>query len=211
MPIRAVIFDFGGVLVRTEDPAGRRKWEARLGLAEGELVKAVFDSDVSTRAALGEVPEDEVWKHVAATFRLNADEAHELEHDFWAGDRLDAELTQFLRDLRPRYKTAILSNAWSGARKAFVEWFGLGDVVDTMVISAEEGVAKPAPRIYQIAAERLGVRPEEVVFVDDMAVNARGAQAVGMVGVQFKSTSEVIAEVRRSLDELGKTGSLGTT
>jgi epoxide hydrolase-like predicted phosphatase len=200
MPIRAVIFDFGGVLVRTEDPGGRRKWEKRLGLPEGELSRVVFESEVADRSMVGQATEAEIWEHVAATFGLDDEQLGELRQDFWSGDRLDAGLVQFLRDLRPRYKTAILSNAWPGAREVFTQGLGLGEVVDEMIISDEEGVAKPDARIYHIAAERLGVQPEEAVFVDDMAENAQGARAVGMWGIHFKGSEQAIAEVQKYLD-----------
>jgi epoxide hydrolase-like predicted phosphatase len=201
MPIRAVIFDFGGVLVRTEDRSGRRKWEKRLGLSEGELSRLVFESEVSDRSMVGQADEAEIWQHVAVTFGLNGEQLRELRRDFWSGDQLDAGLVQFLRDLRPRYKTAILSNAWPGTREVFTQRLGLGEAVDEMIISAEEGVAKPDARIYQIAVERLGVQPEEAVFVDDMAENAQGARAVGMRGIQFKNTEQAIAEVQKYLEE----------
>ncbi len=201
MSIRAVIFDFGGVLVRTIDPSGRQKWEARLGLADGELSKIVFDSEAASRAMLGQVSESAIWEHVASTLRLDAAQLAELERDFWSGDWLDTELVEFLRSLRPRYKTGILSNAWSGAREAFVNLFGLGQVVDAIIISAEEGVAKPDRRIYQIAAGRLGVQLHEAIFVDDMLENAQAAQAAGMYGVQFKNTPQTINAIKRYLDE----------
>jgi FMN phosphatase YigB (HAD superfamily) len=202
MPIRAVIFDFGGVLVRTEDPNGRRKWEKYLGLPEGELSRVVFESEVADRSMIGKATEADVWKHVGAIFGLNDDRLRELRRDFWLGDRMDARLVSFLRDLRPRYQTAILSNAWPGAREVFTQTLGLGEVVDEMIISAEEGVAKPDARIYQIAVRRLGVQTEETVFVDDLAENVQGARAVGMWGIQFTSTEQAIAEVQEYLNGL---------
>ena len=201
MPIKAVIFDFGGVLVRTLDSSRRRRWEARLNLPAGGLSRIVFDSDAAARVSLGQAPNSAIWQHVADTLGLDDEQLEELQRDFWAGDQLDAELVQFIRELRPRYKTAILSNAWSDARQLFSQVFGLGDVVDAMIISAEEGVIKPDPRIYQIAAARLGVQPEQAIFVDDVAANAAGAQAIGMRGVQFKSTSQTIAEIKDYLGE----------
>ncbi len=199
-PIRAVVFDFGGVLLRTEDRSGRRRWEARLGLPAGALDKVVFESEASRRAMVGKAPEEAVWEHVATTFGLDADEIRRFRHDFWSGDRLDEELVRFLRSLRPRYKTAILSNAWPNARYVFGQLFGLDDAVDLMIISAEEGVAKPDPRIYQIALRRLGVRPEEMVFVDDMPENVRAAQTLGIKAVQFTDTARTLARVRALLD-----------
>jgi epoxide hydrolase-like predicted phosphatase len=203
MPIGAIIFDFGGVLVRTTDTSGRQKWEAKFGLPRGGLDEVVFDSEAAARATVGQLPEAAVWQHVADSFELNERQLKDFQRDFWAGDWLDPELIDFLRQLRPRYKTAILSNAWSGARRTFTETFGLGQVVDTMVISAEEGLAKPDPRIYHLTVERLGLRPEEAVFVDDMAVNVAAAQEVGLRGVQFKSTRQVLADVQRHLDRTG--------
>lgn len=204
MPIRAVVFDFGGVLVRTFDYTGRRKWETRLGLVQGGLEEVVFNSDVATRAMLGHVPESAVWEHAGALFRVAAEELEQLQADFWAGDALDEELVQFLAKLRPRYRTGILSNAWSGARDVFVGRLGLDRAVDGIIISAEERLAKPDERIYHLAAERLGIRPGEAIFVDDLQVNVEGARAAGMYGILFQSREQVIADVLQCLDLEGK-------
>ncbi len=199
MSIQAVIFDMGGVLLRSENESGRRKWEQRLGLAEGELADIVFNSPVSQRATVGQATDEDVWAHVAERFGLDGEMLRQLRRDFWSGDRADAELANFLRDLRPRYKTAILSNAWPGARRALTERWGLADAVDEMIISAEEGVAKPDAAIYRIALGRLAVEPPHAVFVDDMVVNVEAARALGMHGVQFRSREQAIAEVQQIL------------
>jgi len=201
--IRAVIFDFGGVLMRTEDHSGRRLWEARLGLAPQALDALVFDCEPAVRATRGEALEREVWAHVAQT--LNLDEAQLLacQRDFWGGDRLDTELVALIKSLRPRYKTAILSNAWSNAREAFTQRFGLDEVVDDILISAEVGLAKPDPRIYRLAAGRLGVAPAEAVLVDDFAANVEGARAVGMQAIHFRPDLNVRAALREAGVEVG--------
>ena len=201
MSIQAVIFDVGGVLLRVQDRRARRKWEAHLGLAEGTLFKAIVTSQVSARAMVGEVSEEAVWKHAAASFKLNAEQSRAFQRDFWSGNRLNAELVRFMRALRRRFKVAILSNAWSDTREEFSQRFGLDRLADAMIISAEEGVAKPDPRIYHIAVERLGVRAEAAVFVDDLPENVQGAQAVGMRGVQFKNNAQTIAEIKRHLED----------
>jgi glucose-1-phosphatase len=200
MPIRAVVFDFGGVLVRTFDYTSRRKWEARLGLIEGGLEQVVFDSDVAIRAMMGDVPESAVWANAGAVFRITPEELEQLRIDFWAGDALDEELVRFLGGLRPRYRTGILSNAWSGARDVFAGRHGLDRAVDAIIISAEERLAKPDERIYHLAAGRLGIRAEEAIFVDDLPVNVDGARAAGMRGVLFQNREQAIADVLRCLD-----------
>ena len=201
MSIRAVIFDFGDVLVRMEDWSLHRKWETHLGLSEGELIDVVFMSDMAVRGALGQVTARDIWQHMASRFNLDAEQIRLLEQDFWSKQFLDTELVAFLRSLRPRYKTAILSNAWSDAREVFTHIYALADAVDEIIISAEEGMKKPDPRIFQLSAQRLGVQPHETIFVDDLAPNVEAARALGMRGIQFKTTAQVIADVRRHLDE----------
>ncbi len=194
--VRAVIFDFGGVLVRTEDQTGRLRAAARLGVPLQELYAAVFDSAVAAQATLGLAPAEAVWTHVQKHFGLDADELTRLRADFWAGDRLDKTLVAFMRDLRPALKTGILSNAWLDGRCIIAERFGLAHVVDDIVVSAEVGIAKPDARIFRLAATRLGVEPDQAIFVDDFHANIEGARAVGMHAVHFKGTDQAIAEVR---------------
>jgi HAD superfamily hydrolase (TIGR01509 family) len=70
--------------------------------------------------------------------------------------------------------------------------------VDDILISAEVGLAKPDPRIYRLAAERLGVRPDEAVFVDDFAANVEGARAVGMRAIHFRPELDLRAALRQA-------------
>jgi epoxide hydrolase-like predicted phosphatase len=92
---------------------------------------------------------------------------------------------------RHRLRTALLSNADQLApgleplRKLF----------DAIVLSGEEGFGKPDPRIYRAAAERIGLAPNECVFVDDLAGNVRGAAEVGMVGVHHRDVRSTLAEL----------------
>jgi epoxide hydrolase-like predicted phosphatase len=200
MSIRAVVFDFGGVLVRTEDATKRREWEGRLGLPARELDRLVFASELSDRSMVGKATQADIWRHIASRFGLDDETLLQLRRDFWSGDRLDDDLVRLLRVLRRDYRTAVLSNAWPGARRMFIEHFGLGEVVDQFIISSEEGIAKPDARIYRIAAQRLAVQPSEAVFVDDLVENIDGAQAVGMPGILFRNTAQATADVRRHLE-----------
>ncbi len=200
MTIQAVIFDVGGVISRVTDHSKIRAWEARLGLPEKGLAKELFGTEQAGLAMIGKVGEPEHWQHVGARLGLEAKQVKELQNDFWAGWQLDVELVQFIRALRPRYKTALLSNAFSGARQAF-DKFGFGDAIDTIVISAEEGVAKPDPRIYQITLDRLGVQPGQSIFVDDTTENTLAAQALGMHGIQFRNTQQTMTDITRYLYE----------
>ncbi len=195
--IKAIVFDFGGVLVRTEDHTSRQQWEARLGLAENELGRLVFECEAARRATVGAAPASAVWESVAAALKLSNEHIEALRRDFWAGDRLDQNLVALLAALRPAYQTAILSNAWPDGRELIGQTYGLAQVVDSLFISAEEALAKPDARLYQRVAERLSERPEAIVLVDDFLVNIEGARAAGWQAIHFRAGLDVRAELSR--------------
>ncbi len=197
MKISTLIFDFGGVLMRTEDLAPRRKWEARYGMKDWGLANLVFANPISDRAMVGAASTDEVWQHVAEELELDTDELTILQRDFWSGDKLDISLTDYVAARRGRMNTAILSNAWSDARAAFSRFPQLTEAFELWVISAEEGVAKPEAEIYMRTLERIGVEPVEAVFVDDFTRNVRAAEALGMHAIHYESGMDVPAELAR--------------
>jgi FMN phosphatase YigB (HAD superfamily) len=190
--IRAVVWDFGGVLVRTEDPSPRRAVERRLGLHPGGLEALVFRSEVGRETALGERTEAELWSWVMGQVGLPPDERPTIEAAFFAGDRLDAQLVAYIRRLRPRYLTGLLSNAFLSLRSALKDPFPIGDAFDAIVISAEVGVLKPDPAIYIRILETLGVEPNHAVFIDDFEENCEGARRLGMHALRFESTVQTI-------------------
>ena len=86
-------------------------------------------------------------------------------------------------------RTALLSNA---DRLGDDDLAGL---FDTVVLSGQVGFGKPDVRIYLLTAERLGLTPEECVFVDDMVSNVRGAVRAGMVGVHHRDVDTTLMEL----------------
>ena len=201
MPIRAVIFDVGDVILRETDHTKRFEWEKRLGLASGQLTRLVQNSEPAAHAASGEVSERKVWQAVGDQLGLDDVQISELQRDFWSSEQLDTTLVQFIQSLRPRYKIGILSNAWSDARYFHNTKFKMNTWVDAAVYSAEVKLLKPDPRIYQIVLDQLEVPANECVFVDDKPVNIEAAQALGMQGVLCRNTQQTIADIQAYLDE----------
>jgi epoxide hydrolase-like predicted phosphatase len=199
MPFRAVFFDLGGVLVRTEFQAPRQHLAERLGLEYEDLVRAVFDSETARRATLGEISEDEHWKAVARRFRCPPSDIQALRNEFFGGDILDHELLEFIRSLRPRYRTGAISNAWSGLRQYMID-HKFEDAFDHITISAEVGAAKPQKRIFELALQAAGVAPEAAVFVDDFEENIEAARSIGMAAVHFRDPAKAVAELEALLN-----------
>ncbi len=199
MPFRAVFFDLGGVIVRTEYQAPREHLAERVGMEYEDLMRVVFDSETARRATLGEIKEDEHWKTVAHRLRRPPSEMESLRAEFFGGDIVDHELIEFIRSLRPRYKTGAISNAWDGLRQYMIQ-HKFEDAFDSITISAEVGAAKPDPRIFELALEAAGIPAEAAVFVDDFEANVEAARALGMAAVHFRDPAKAVAELEALLN-----------
>ena len=201
MGIKAVIFDFGGVLVRTGDLSPRQHLAARLGLSYDEISQLVFESESARRATLGQITTQQHWDSVRKKLGLSPEELPSVPLQFWGGDALDTGLVEFIRSLQPAYKTGLLSNAWDNLRAVLENGYKIADAFDEIIISAEVGMAKPDPRIYRLALQRLDTVPGEAVFVDDFAENVEAARAVGVIAIHFANPAQVRAELQQLLQD----------
>jgi len=201
--IKALITDFGGVLMRTRADGSRRALEQRLGLPPHMIENAVFSSDLSQRAQHGEMRETAFWQQVECDLDLSchALPLDEFRNRFFEEDFLDEELMNFIRSTRPTLKIGLISNAWDGLREVLHTRVPIADAFDVLVISAEEKIMKPDARIYQRTLERLGVNAAEAIFLDDVLPNIHAADALGMQGVHFRSTAQAQRDIRTLLDE----------
>jgi len=196
MSIKAVFFDLGGVILRTEYQAPRQHLAERLHMEYDDLVRLIFDSSTAQQATVGEVTAEEHWASVMMRLKRPKAEMGSIRDEFFAGDIIDLGLLDFLRSLRGKYKTGLISNAWDDLREYIVrEKFD--DAFDKMIISAEVKAAKPSARIYRIALEQLGVSPSETVFVDDFHENIKGCEKVGIKGIHFTSPEATLEQLKQ--------------
>jgi epoxide hydrolase-like predicted phosphatase len=197
--LKAVIFDFGGVLVRTRSQDPRTAWEQRLGLTPGEASTLVFGGESGRAVQHGWITDAEHWRGIKARLALDDATLAQFRADFFSEDYLDMALLAYIDRLRAAgYHAGLLSNASDDARRLFTTTYPVITRFDSVTISAEEGVMKPDPRIFRVALARAGVQPDEAVFVDDFAENVEGARAIGMIGVHYREPEAA----RRELAEL---------
>lgn len=195
MVIRAVVFDIGGVLEITGPMDFTRTWEAKLGLVPGEIGSRL--ADMWAAGAVGGVTEAALLEATAERLGIAAAQADLMMADFWVQylGVGNTELIGYVRGLRPRFRTGILSNSFVGAREREQAAYGLESLVDDLVYSHEVGVSKPEARIYELTCARHGVAPGELVFVDDLEVNVAAARALGIHAVHFRDNAQVIAGI----------------
>ena len=200
MTIRAVIFDIGGVLEIDPATGWLERWAGRLGLSWPDDMTARLEP-ISRAGNIGTITLAQAQQQIAAALGLDAAQLARFMEDLWTEylGTLNTELARYFGALRPRYKTGILSNSFVGARERERDAYGFEDLCDVVVYSHEEGLEKSDPRFYRIAADRLGVRPDEAILVDDHEICVQGARDVGMAAVLFCDNEQAIANLEAYL------------
>jgi putative hydrolase of the HAD superfamily len=97
---------------------------------------------------------------------------------------------------RAGVRTGLISNSWGTSTYPVEE---LRELFDGVVISGDVGVRKPSRKIYELGAQAIGLRPEQCVFVDDLAQNLVPARELGMGAIHHQNTDTTLAELARLL------------
>jgi epoxide hydrolase-like predicted phosphatase len=190
---RAVIFDFGGVLMKTLDYRPRHAWDERLSLPHGSVESIVHGSEIWHKTQLGQVTVTDYWNAVARRLGLRQDEIGQFERDYFSGDVLDTNLVNYIQDLRAiGHPIALLSND-SPTLADKLDALGVAHLFDPLVISAHIGVMKPNPTAYLAVLEQLQRKPLETIFVDDRLENVEAANALGIYGIHYRSEIDLAA------------------
>ncbi|MET8155699.1 HAD family phosphatase [Sphaerisporangium sp. NPDC005289] len=192
-----VLFDYGEVLCHAQPAADRERmvrtagvdadlfwrgyWEHRLEFDRGTLTPGAYWSEVLDRRAR----DAEVERLV------------ELDVQSWTHANQDAValLEEFRASGRP---VALLSNAPACLAEG-VERLPWIASMDARFYSGHMGLVKPDAEIYLRVAAALGVRPEDVVFVDDRLVNVNGAESAGMTAIHFHDAGTLRADLKVAL------------
>ncbi|GAA3465811.1 HAD-IA family hydrolase [Nonomuraea roseola] len=182
----AVLSDLDGVL-RQFDHVAQADIEARYGLP---LMKTAFAPERILPATLGQITEAQWVESVALA--LGGDErarqavAEFAEVSFW----VDEEVRALLAKAQERVPLVLLTNAMDTLEE-HLDRLGLTYFADAVVSSARVGLAKPDPRIYELAAQVAGVAPSRCLFVDDRLENVEAARALGMIGIHFTEAGDL--------------------
>jgi epoxide hydrolase-like predicted phosphatase len=194
---RGLLVDYGGVLTTNLFDSFRSFCELE-GL-EPETVGRRFREDRECRQLLigletGELPEHEFEPQFAAVLGVSAPD---LIDRLFAGSAPDQQMLDAVLAARSAgVRTGLVSNSWGTRRYDRTQ---LGDLFDGVVISGDVGIRKPAPEIYRLGAERIGLEPQQCVFVDDLPFNLAPAQELGMATVHHVTAEQTVAELEQLL------------
>jgi putative hydrolase of the HAD superfamily len=207
-PLRGVITDWGGVMTNPiietvtawleADGIDRDSYKTLMRAWVNQAYDGGPDLNPIRALERGECTEAEFEQQLAAQLiRLDggAVVSDGLLVRMFAASAFDEGMHELMRAARRAgLRTGLLSNSWGGSYPRHL----FPDLFDAVVISAEVGMRKPEERIFRLAAEVLGLEPEECVFIDDIQDNVAAAQAVGLVGVHHRG----IAQTREQLADL---------
>jgi epoxide hydrolase-like predicted phosphatase len=167
--------------------------------AEGlraDAVKDLFLGDPTARGLLADLEcgrlSDHLFERRFAAL-LGVREADGLIARLFGAMRADVTMQNAVAAFRAAgIRTGLLSNSWGPGTYDRARF---GELFDVVVVSGELGVRKPEPEIYTVAAERMGMAPEELVFVDDLPGNLKPARALGMATVVHRDAAATVAEL----------------
>ena len=184
--IKAVIFDCFGVLYTDSR-------QSLLDVVAPERRQELHD--LYTANNYGLYGHEAYLEHVAEVVGMPVDEvADYIAHEHHLNRKLVAYITEHLKGT---YKIGMLSNIGREWIDNFFTKHQLHELFDEVVLSGEEGMVKPNPEIFELAATRLGVEPAECVMIDDIAENCDGAIAAGMAGIQFRDNNQVLSDLEK--------------
>ena len=204
MLIKVIAFDVGGVLAIARKKFAHEKSESKSvhALVANKLgidLDGYFDAiDTTWSASIdGRISKSEALKIMSHNLRTNPEK---LERVFIEAYHSVYERNDYLYNaaynLKSKFKIMILSDQWPVSKEVTVN-FEDEKKFDYSIISCEVGVRKPDSKIYGIALERAGVKPNELVFIDNRDWNTIAAEALGIKTILFESNEQCIQELRK--------------
>ena len=193
-----IYFDLGKVLLAFDHRRAARQMAEVAGIAEERVWEVVFESDLERRAESGQIDGREFYEQFCSETGTRPD-YDALE---WAGSAIFDTNTRMLPIVvhlsMAGYRLGILSNTcqshWEYCTSG--HFATIPTLFEQTVLSYEVGVMKPAPKIYQVAADEAGAAPEEIFFMDDRAENVEGALAAGFDAVLFTTAEQLAKDLR---------------
>lgn len=192
-----MLFDLGGVVFENGTKLFITELAETYNLGR-EFVSGVINGEAGNNYREGKMSRDDYWKAVTKELGIKAD-IDALEEAWISKYNLIEETKEIIDELKKQYKLYYLSdNVRERVEKIstkhnFLEWFEGG------IFSHEVGARKPQPEVYKAALEKIGVPPEEIVFIDDKEENLSPAEELGMNVLLFTDPHQL----REDLIKLG--------
>ncbi len=193
--IKAVIFDWGGTCsIGNHMQYVKQRIAEKFGLPLERVDAAVEKNNAAylTGQIRGEDFFFQLNKVLATSFTIT-----DFEKTF-AAIKLNLRVLDLIRQVRKRCKTGLLSDNYKEMVEFIRKKITLTEYFDVAVFSNEAGIKKPDRKIFELATAKLGVKPQDCVFVDDREDNIFTARNMGMAAIKFEGSEKLEAGLRNA-------------
>ncbi len=194
MPITTVIFDLGGVLVQTLWERVTEPVSQMNGMSPDEVMDQIRKGNAYFPHMSGEIDFDEFHKRMMTQLGLNlgANEFLAMWNSILEPHPGTGEIVE---KLKGHYRLSIGSNTDVPHFRQSREVQPIISMFDDVLVSYELGHCKPDVAFFQLGLEKLGVSPNETVFIDDLKDNVEAANSLGITGIQFLSANQLNSDL----------------
>ena len=183
MSTKAIIFDCYGVLYVDSHRSLKQEYP--------DLAQDI--ADLSQQSDYGWIDREE---YVQELSQLTGESASNITEFILTEHHLNKPLVATIAELKTQYKIGMVSNVGRGWLDDFFATHNLRHLFDVIVLSGEEGITKPNPDIFTLAAERLDVETGDCIMIDDIQDNCNGADAAGMRSIHYRSNTQLTSDLQ---------------
>lgn len=191
-----MVFDLGGVIATDPSPLACRELAKITGIEFNKVYKIVRKNQDPVQRR--KISVKKYWENVKKDLKSDFD-VSEIEKIFLKSLRPYPRVINLVKKLKEKYKVGLLSNTEKENFEYWKKKYSFDKLFDVIITSFETGSRKPEKKIYKILIEKLDVKPEEIVFVDNEIKNLRGASKLGIKTVHYNSYENFLKELNKLL------------
>ena len=197
--IKNLIFDLGGVIVLSGD-VDFYEFDDKFSLPEGSVEKVVrscFEKE--------EIIKDfDVREYLKENFShlISFEEYNEVINTIYGSEKVNEELVNWIGSNKDNYTISLLTNNTSSLGEILEDKFEIKHLFDFIFNSAEIGLAKPDPKIYQHVLRKTETKPEYCLFIDDSKKNVEAAKKLGIKAVLFQNNNDFFDKINYLINTL---------
>jgi epoxide hydrolase-like predicted phosphatase len=197
--IKGIIFDIGGVLVEVRIKSFFEHFVKQTGFSKEQLYSMIIMGGEWDRFEKGLIDEEELKKKIERDHGIKPEVMDKMASDWRGTLRPVPEAIEMARKLKGRYKLFALSNVDRKTTKLCLDRFGFYRHFNGVILSWKVHLRKPEKAIYEYTLKRMGLKPGEVVFIDNYPLNLPTARRMGIHTILYKDPGQL----RKELDKLG--------
>jgi len=194
--IKAVIFDMGGVVLQNKSETVYRRLSEKLGIETDSFME--LQEQCKGKMMRGELSAKEFAEIIKKKFSTNTDIIREWKEAYIEVMTTNGGVLELAERLKKNYRVALITNAPELHIQINKER-GLYSRFDPHILSCEVGMSKSQKEIFDLVLEKLGLGPEECVFIDDRGENLQIPEGMGFHVIHFKDNKQ-LEESFRKLD-----------